>query len=121
ELVPQGRGRAVPLARLQRQHAHPAVDRGSRPGTRTDARVGTRLDAALSGHRLARTGLSARDVRAGAGTRRGGVAARSHRARGAVPGTALAPAERDDLRARAADLSSVRREGRWAVRPSPLD
>ena len=64
QLVPQGRGRQVPLARLRREHARAAVDRraGERPGRRD--REPARLDAALRGPRLARPrGLPARALR----------------------------------------------------------
>ena len=56
QLVPQGRGRQVPLARLRREHARAEVDRRARqrPGRRH--REPDRLDAALRGHRLARPG-----------------------------------------------------------------
>ena len=52
ELVPQGRRRQVPLARLRREHARAEVDRRSRPRPRAREGNADRLDAALRRHRL---------------------------------------------------------------------
>ncbi len=49
ELVPQGRGGAVHVARLPREHARPQVDRRSRAGPRAGQGDADRLDAALRG------------------------------------------------------------------------
>src|SRR5690606_29269870 len=62
ELVPQGRRRALSLARLRTEPARAEVDRrpGARP--RADTGVAARLDAALRGLRLAGARLPARAV-----------------------------------------------------------
>ena len=60
QLVPPGRSRRLPLARIRREHARPALDRraGKRPGGRD--REPARLDAALRGPRLARRSRTSR-------------------------------------------------------------
>ena len=63
ELVPQGGGRQISLARLRRKHARPQVDRGarSRPCTRQGGR--RRLAASLRRYHLGWTGFSKREIR----------------------------------------------------------
>ncbi len=58
ELVPQGRGRQVPVAGLQRKHARAQVDRGPRARPRPGQGDAHRLDALLRGHRLERASTS---------------------------------------------------------------
>ncbi len=53
ELVPQGRGRQVRLARLRREHARAQVDRRARRGPRGRRAHRLGLRAAAQGHRLA--------------------------------------------------------------------
>ena len=108
ELVPQGRGRRVPLAGLPREHAGAEVDRRPRPRAGPGQGDADRLDAALRGHRVARPRLPEGEVRAVASRRPRRLAVGSARARGALHRPARPPAAGDGLRARAPDLPALK-------------
>ena len=107
ELVQEGRRGPVHVARVQREHEDPQVDR--RPRARQDPREGDpdRVDAPAWRHRLERARFPEGEVRRAPGVRPQGVEGRGHEPRGAFPGPPRPPAEGDGLRARAPHLPDV--------------
>ena len=85
ELVPQGRRRQVPLARLRREHARAEVDRRPRRRQGQGDRDVFGISPALRGPELGRPGLHARAVRPGDRHRQGRLAEGARAARRAVP------------------------------------
>ncbi|QJW99843.1 Phosphoenolpyruvate carboxykinase [GTP] [Frigoriglobus tundricola] len=109
ELVPEGGGRPVPVARVRGQHAGAEVDRGPGPRAGAGARDADRLGPAVRGHRVGRARLFPRPVRRVAVLRPGGVARGGAGPRGAVHRAAQPAAGGNGVRARAADLPAPER------------
>lgn len=84
ELVPQGRGRPLRVARLRREHARAEVDARPDRRPRRGRRARVRRDAALRGSALGGARVLARAVCAGHVDESGRMARRARAARGAV-------------------------------------
>jgi hypothetical protein len=107
ELVPQGPGREVHLARLLGEHARAQMGRRARARRRPRQGDSHRLGAALPRPRLGRPGFPRGEIRGAASLRQGGLARRGARPRGTLPRPARLAPQGADVRARTPHLPHV--------------
>src|SRR6202011_2425630 len=107
ELVPQGGGRQISLARLRRKYACPQVDRGARSRPFTRQGVRRRLAASLRRHQLGWTGFSKGEIRGAPTPGPHRLAQGSYWARRAFPRLARSSAKGTHLRTRTPHLPLV--------------